>query len=276
MRLTQICVVAPRARMVIRFLSFVAVLSLSSVSRADLINSVILAPGSPLPADYVLGATSPGKWGAATMGTPGGNVTYSYMGPGIASDSGLTGNLATVLPAGYQTQISNAFAAWSAVANITFSQVPDDGVAFNAAPTTGHGMIRIGTHVFDGPNGTLAHGYYPPNNGLTAAGDIHFDSDELWKIGFGGSGFDVFQVMAHEIGHAIGLDHTGVASSLMNPFYTEAFSGLQTDDIAGAKLIYGAVPEPGAFALFAVGLLGMILFVSTRPDAIIQGRRARD
>ncbi len=31
----------------------------------------------------------------------------------------------------------------------------------------------------------------------------------------------------------------------MNPFYTEAFSGPQADDIAGAQFIYGqaAVPE---------------------------------
>lgn len=75
---------------------------------------------------------------------------------------------------------------------------------------------------------------------IVNAGDIHFDTADTWKIGFGGAGFDIFQVMAHEIGHAIGLDHTGVSGSLLEPFYSEAFSGPQAEDIAGAQAIYGA------------------------------------
>lgn len=162
------------------------------------------------------------------------------------------------MPAGFQAQIEAAFAAWSAVANITFTEVADAGCGFNAA--CAQGDIRIGGHAFDGPNGTLAHGYYPPNNGATIAGDIHFDIAELWKIGFGGAGFDIFQVMAHEIGHAIGLNHTGVPNSLMNPFYTETFAGLQADDVAGGQFIYGpavtnpAVPEPATLLLLGSGL----------------------
>ena len=113
----------------------------------------------------------------------------------------------------------------------------------------------------DGAGGTLAHGYYPPANGLTAAGDIHFDIGDTWKLGFGGGGFDIFQVAAHEIGHAIGLDHTAVPASLMNPFYTEVFAGPQADDIAGAVFIYGAAvstPEGGS-TLLLFGIIGMAL-----------------
>jgi hypothetical protein len=152
-----------------------------------------------------------------------------------------------------------AFAAWSAVADITFVEVADSGHAFNAAGASGD--IRIAGTNLGGPGGTLAHGYFPPANGVSAAGDIHFDTNETWKIGFGGPGFDIFQVAAHEIGHAIGLSHTGVANSLMNPFYTEAFSGPQADDIAGAKFIYGEttnpVPVPATAILFPIGLAGI-------------------
>jgi hypothetical protein len=105
----------------------------------------------------------------------------------------------------------------------------------------------------------LTHGYYPPNNGASAAGDIHFDIAETWKLGFGGLGFSIFQVMAHELGHALGLEHTGVANSLMNPFYTEAFSGPQADDIAGMQYIYGRaqVPEPTSMLLLGIGIAGV-------------------
>lgn len=222
---------------------------------------------------YVLGPTTPGKWGSPVMGT-GATITWSLMGSGIFTDGGPSTDLGTFMPTGFLTEINAAFTAWSSVADLTFVQVADGGEAFNAAGTSGD--IRIGGHFFDGAGGTLAHGFFPPANGLTAAGDIHFDTSETWKIGFGGPGFSIFQVLAHEIGHAIGLDHTGVAASLMNPFYTEAISGPQADDIAGAQFIYGRpsqppqVPLPAALPLLgaALGLLG-IFGVGRRRKAAI-------
>ena len=207
---------------------------------------------------YVVGPTTPGKWGSPLLGT-GATITWSLMGGGLTTDDGLSSDFSTFMPPGYEDQIAAAFAAWSAVADITFIQVADCGLAFNAGGCGGDD-IRLGGHAFDGPGGTLAHGYYPPANGTTAAGDIHFDVAETWKIGFGGPGFDIFQVTAHEIGHAIGLDHTPEMTSLMYGFYTEDFTGLQPDDIAGAQYLYGrasVVPLPAAFPLFASALLVM-------------------
>lgn len=215
------------------------------------------APGAALSGDFVLSPTSPGKWGNPVMGTAGGVVTYSFATANYAGDTATIVPLSTFMPAGFKAQIVNAFNAWSAIANIQFVEVADNNVAFNAVGALGD--IRIGGENLGGAGGTLAHGFFPPNNGLTAAGDIHFDTQDTWKIGFGGGGFDIFQVAAHEIGHAIGLDHTGVANSLMNPFYTETFSGLRADDIAGGKAIYGAavvvVPEASTFTLLPIGAL---------------------
>lgn len=222
------------------------------------------ALAAPLSASaFVLGGTDPGKWGPPVMGT-GATVTWSLMGTGTSCAAEFAGctitSFADFMPAGYLTQVSNAFAAWSAVANITFVQVADDGAAFNAA--TASGDIRLGGHTFDGASGILAHGFYPPVNGNSAAGDIHFDIDETWALSFADPGFSIFQVLAHEIGHAIGLDHTGVPGSLMNPFYSEAFTGPQADDIAGAQFIYGPpivveVPEPPVLALLGLSLIGL-------------------
>lgn len=239
----------------LRFLAVLGVLACTfNSAQADMV-----APGTPLTEDFVLGPTTPGKWGPPVMGT-GATVTWSLMGSGLGTDAGAgtSVDLSAFMPAGFHAAITAAFAAWSAVADITFIEVADPGFDWNSG-LDGASDIRITGHAFDGAGGVLAHGYYPPANGSTAAGDIHFDTAELWKIGFGGPGFDIFQVAAHEIGHAIGLDHTGVPASLMNPFYTEAFSGVQADDAAGAAFIYGpapvgpAIPEPATAVLFLIG-----------------------
>ena len=237
--------------------------ALAALATSVLVGSAqadMLAPGGLATGEFVLGPTSPGKWGGPAMGTPGGTVTWSLLATGTSTGSEGTGtykHLSDFMPAGYHAAITAAFAAWSGVANISFVEVADSGHAFNAAGASGD--IRIGGENLGGVGGVLAHGYYPPANGTSAAGDIHFDYNDTWKVGFGGAFFDIFQVMAHEIGHAIGLNHTGVPSSLMNPFYTEAFAGPQADDIAGAQFIYGrrtsGVPDSGSTLL----LLGIVL-----------------
>lgn len=209
---------------------------------------------------FVLGPTNPGKWGSPVFGT-GATVTWSYSGAiDCSADGGGTCSaFADFMPAGFEAAVNAAFAAWAAVADLTFVQVADGGEAFNAPGTSGD--IRLGGHVFDGPSGVLAHGYYPPVNGDTAAGDIHFDQDENWKLGWGGPGFNIYQVLTHELGHALGLNHSAVPNSLMNPYYTETFQGPQADDIAGMQYIYGVavVPEPSTWALFGLGIAALAL-----------------
>ncbi len=213
---------------------------------------------------YVVG---PNKWGSPAFGT-GANVSWSLMSSGTScayEGSGCTvTSLQTFMPSGFLTQIQNAFASWSDVANISFTQVADDGAAVNSPTTSGD--IRVGAYDFStaGAGDALAYAYFPFSGSLTVPGDIFFNMAYAWDLDSAGPGVSIFEVMAHEIGHSIGLFHTDVANSLMNPLYSTAHSGVQADDAAGAQFIYGVrvaseVPEPTSLALLGLALLGLTL-----------------
>jgi len=201
--------------------------------------------------DFVTGGL---KWGANSPftggtnvegpGIAGGTVTFSFMANNVditTESAGAGLNVAiTSLPtyaSCFDTEIRGAFSAWSAVANIDFVEVADNGLAFNAAGAIGD--IRIGAHTFDGPLSVLAHAYFPPPNGVSAAGDLHFDRQENWTCNT--SGIDIGLVTLHEVGHSIGLNHEATETAVMNAFYNPALTVLQPDDAEGAETIYDPV-----------------------------------
>ena len=62
-----------------------------------------------------------------------------------------------------------------------------------------------------------------------------------WKIGFDGDlrVYDLRYTLAHEIGHAIGLDHPNAPGQIMGYRYEESFRDLQPGDLSGAVALYG-------------------------------------
>lgn len=134
--------------------------------------------------------------------------------------------------------IQQALGFWSSVSPLRFTEIspasnPDIKILF---ATGNHGD----NSPFDGPNGTLAHAFYPPPNGGDLAGDAHFDDSETWSITIppGINSYDLVTVAAHEFGHSLGLAHSDVSNALMYAYYTGPHRFLHSDDVAGIQYVY--------------------------------------
>lgn len=188
------------------------------------------------------------KWQSPHMGV-GAAVTYAFATeavetPGARNCAKLDPPEQAYAPSRITTEqfrheVAEAFHLWEGVANITFREARSPRVADILIGAQGEPQGRAFTNV------TLTQAGAPGQKTIERS-LICLNPREPWKIGFDGrlDVYDLRYTIAHEIGHAIGLDHPSAAGELMSYRYDERQKTLQPGDTQGVVLLYG--PKPGA------------------------------
>ena len=180
---------------------------------------------------------------------------------------------------GMRGMIRDAFEAWEAVCGINFVEVADSASS----------EIRIAwtsDRYSDGPGGTLA--YYRP---WTWTG-TNTTADALIVVDWADSGVpldEIYDTVLHEVGHAVGLEHSDVANVVMSgglgsepggltPYWrgVPGRDPLQPDDIAGARHLWGGpgsggTPAPAPSPPPPSNSADDILFGTSGPDRLDGG-----
>lgn len=139
--------------------------------------------------------------------------------------------------------LRQVFQRWSDLTGLSYVEVTDDGAAWGQAGGTTRGDVRIACRGLTSTS-ILAYNSFPNN------GDMVLNSDAGWGTATGS--YRYFRnIVAHEHGHGIGLEHVCpiTNSKLMEPYASSAFDGPQTDDIRGGQRHYGDWLEPASDTL---------------------------
>ena len=203
------------------------------------------------------------KWGSSVQGT-GATVTWSFAELDLTSQMtarGFSGYLSfdSAIASQYRTLVRQAMDAWEAVANIDLVESTD---------AVGVG-IRVGNRYIDGAaqpgqSSTVGETSFWSSGSRMTAAQVYFDTDAY-------TGTSFYQIAVHEIGHALGLDHSTVTNAVM---YFQVNSAnrsgqLSNDDVNGIQTLYGAkVVQTNSLTTLQTAFTNILRINPTSTDAL--------
>lgn len=206
---------------------------LSGIAGALLLPALMggAAPAKANLFDYVLWPNSP-KWDGAVMPW--------YYNPDGQPDTVTTESMLAIINAD--------MAKWEKVCGIHFKY---QGTT-SAAPTVNDKLNVIGWTNAKGYDGYTQYWY---SNYKFTDVDIRLDPTRITNPTY------IEAILTHELGHAVGLDHSDQNDATMfaNPYHTYNYQlTLHNDDIAGCVALYGAATPPATTTYaFSAGASGV-------------------
>jgi hypothetical protein len=170
------------------------------------------------------------KWGDPVYGRPSGTITFGFD----ASFYAASWDRAGYSTAQFEVAAEFALETWASVAAVDFAPAP--------AGTTPEITIRMAP--LSGPTigQALTRFLELPGVNQVVSSVITLDSTEVWSP-FGQAGLNFYNVVLHEAGHSLGLDHpegAGASTQVMYAFYqSDKTLSLAAGDIEGIQIIYG-------------------------------------
>jgi hypothetical protein len=179
------------------------------------------------------------------------HLTVSFAPDGTAARDGssvLFQTLNSVAPtAQWEREALRAFQTWAVNANINLGLVADGGEPLGAdgrpQGDSRFGDIRLAAYPMSPEVLALAMPF--DMTAGTYSGDVRLNTSVGLGVGGGGQ-YDLFTVLLHEAGHALGLGHSADPASAMFEQYLGPRGGLSAGDIAALQALYGA-RNPDAF-----------------------------
>ncbi len=188
------------------------------------------------------------KWANAV------NITWAFAATNFTNPTNSIIYDAFIADPAAQDIVKSALAKWESVANIKFTEIPD---ATNSTNPADYGLaqyngpdIRIGYADWNTPaTSTLGGAAYQSLGGGLLYPGAQVSTENPALASYQSYGVSFYQVVLHEIGHALGMDHTvDDVHSIMSAIQTSADPDLDATDIAGIQTIYGA-PKNCNFAV---------------------------
>eukprot|EP00057_Strongylocentrotus_purpuratus_P004270 XP_003728374.1 PREDICTED: matrix metalloproteinase-9 [Strongylocentrotus purpuratus] len=147
----------------------------------------------------------------------------------------IVSHLETIAEGALRATVRSAMEIWMEVTPLSLCEELDPEADVDIIIRHERGEHGDGV-AFDGLDGALGHAFLP------ATGEIHLDLDEQWTVGRvpENNGTDYMSVVSHQIGHALGLLHSGVEGSIMFPIYTDKENiNLSYQDVLSIQSLYG-------------------------------------